>query len=127
MKGKQPTVKEALPNIAQIKNVKNGILTYVPADVPSPTITASDGTNSETAAFSCGGFIETVDGERRKYKIKELKKICAFPDDYQFTGTYKQKFERMGRAVPPLMMARVTKEIITHILEPYYAKLGKSK
>lgn len=123
--GPQPTVRDALPHIVAIKRVTNGILTYVPSDVPSPTITASDGTNSETAAFSCGGFVETADGERRKYTIKELKRICAFPPDFQFTGKYRQKFERMGRAVPPLMMAKVTKEIINQILTPYYAKISK--
>lgn len=120
--GRMPTVREALPHIRAIKGKKAGILTYIEADVPSPTITASDGLTSETAGFSCGGFVETYDGERRKYKISELKKICAFPPDFQFTGKYEQKFERMGRAVPPLMMARITKRVVTDILEPYYAK-----
>lgn len=125
-KRKLPTVKQFLPHITAIKAKENGqLLTYVPSDRPSPTIVASDGTNSETAGFSCGGFVETKDGERRKYKISELKKICAFPDDFKLTGDYKQKFERLGRAVPPLMMASVTKAIIEGILDPYYAKIGK--
>lgn len=116
-------VNKALPHVAFLKGKKNGILTYLPADIPSPTIVASDGTNSETAGFSCGGFIETDDGERRKYSIKELKVISTFPSDFKFTGTYKQRFERIGRAVPPMMMYHVSRVIGAKILKPYYESL----
>lgn len=110
-------VNDVLPHIAYLKSKYRGDIKYVPASIPSPTIVASDGTNSETAGFSSGGFIETVDGERRKYTIDELKKIFTFPDDFIFTGTYKQQFERLGRSVPPLMMYRVVKALREHILE----------
>lgn len=113
------TVRDVLPHIAKIKGKQQSILTYIPADVPSPTITASDGLTSETAAFSCGGFVETVKGERRKYKIAELKKISAFPDDYELTGKFEQRFERIGRAVPPLMMYHVTRHIVKTVLLPH--------
>jgi DNA (cytosine-5)-methyltransferase 1 len=39
--------------------------------------------------------------ERRKFTIAELKRICAFPDDFVLTGTFAQQWERLGRAVPP--------------------------
>lgn len=110
-------VNDVLPHIAYLKSKVRGDITYVPASVPSPTIVASDGTNSETAGFSSGGFIETMDGERRKYTIEELKKIFTFPEDFVLTGTYKQQFERIGRSVPPLMMYRVCKTICTEILD----------
>ena len=110
-------VNDVLPHIAYLKSKYRGDIKYVPASIPSPTIVASDGTNSETAGFSSGGFIETVDGERRKYTIDELKKIFTFPDGFIFTGTYKQQFERLGRSVPPLMMYRIVKELRTSILE----------
>ncbi len=126
-KGPPPSVKAFLPHIVALKGkVQGNVLTYIQSDVPSPTITASDSQNSETAAFSGGGFVETSKGERRKYKISELKKICAFPDDFKFTGTYEQRFERMGRAVPPMMMAHVTASIVEHVLEPFYEKHGKA-
>lgn len=114
------TVREVLPHIRAIKGKKNSILTYIPSDVPSPTITASDGQTSETAAFSCGGFIETDKGVRRKYTIKELKVISAFPKDFKLTGTFEQKFERIGRAVPPMMMYHVTRRLVADVLKPYY-------
>jgi len=45
--------------------------------------------------------------ERRKLTIAELKRICAFPDDFVLTGSYNQQWERLGRAVPPVMMCHV--------------------
>jgi DNA (cytosine-5)-methyltransferase 1 len=43
--------------------------------------------------------------ERRRFSIAELRRICGFPDDFVLTGTYAQQWERLGRAVPPPMMA----------------------
>jgi DNA (cytosine-5)-methyltransferase 1 len=54
--------------------------------------------------------------EKRKFTIAELKRICAFPDDFQLTGTYSQQWERLGRAVPPVMMAAVAQVIRDEIL-----------
>ena len=119
------SVRSVLPHIHFLKSKKNGILTYIPADIPSPTIVASDGTNSETAGFSSGGFVETETGERRKYTIKELKVISSFPKDFKFTGSYKQQFERIGRAVPPMMMYHVSRCIIRDILKPYKEGMRK--
>ena len=42
--------------------------------------------------------------EKRRFSITELKRICAFPEDFILTGTYAQQWERLGRSVPPLMM-----------------------
>lgn len=55
--------------------------------------------------------------EKRKFSIAELKRICAFPDDFQFVGTYAQQWERMGRAVPPVMMMHIAKTVQTEILD----------
>lgn len=54
--------------------------------------------------------------EKRKFSIAELKRICAFPDDYILTGTYAQQWERMGRAVPPVMMSHIAATIRDQIL-----------
>ena len=63
---------------------------------PSGTITAAGG-NASTAAVA-------HPTECRKFSIAELRCICAFPDDFVLTGTYAQQWERLGRAVPPVMM-----------------------
>jgi DNA (cytosine-5)-methyltransferase 1 len=54
--------------------------------------------------------------EKRYLSIPELKRICAFPDDFQLTGTFAQQWERLGRAVPPIMMYHVAKTIRDEIL-----------
>jgi DNA (cytosine-5)-methyltransferase 1 len=51
------------------------------------------------------------------FSIPELKRICAFPDDFQLTGTYAQQWERLGRAVPPVMMFHIAKTVQEKILD----------
>jgi DNA (cytosine-5)-methyltransferase 1 len=49
--------------------------------------------------------------ERRRFTIPEVKRICAFPDDYVLTGSYSQQWERLGNSVPPLMMRAIAETI----------------
>ncbi len=114
------TVKQVLPHIVAIRRSGRRVEQYVPSDIPSPTITASDSLTSKTALFSCGGFVETEDGTRRKYTIKELRVISSFPEDFRLTGNFLQRWERIGRAVPPMMMYHISHTIVEKILRPYY-------
>ena len=77
-------------------------------DKPSPVVT-------QTAGYT-GAAGVTHPTERRKFYIAELKRICAFPDDFQLTGSYQQQWERLGRAVPPLMMRAVALVIRDEVL-----------
>lgn len=77
-------------------------------DKPCPTVTQRGG-DSTTASV-------THPTEKRKFSIAELKRICAFPDDFILTGTYAQQWERLGRAVPPVMMYYVARTIQEQIL-----------
>lgn len=81
--------------------------------LPSPTITASCG------VFAKGSI--THPHIPRQLNTFELRRLCAFPDDFQLTGTYEQKAERLGRSVPPLMMFRVARTLRDEV----FAKLGK--
>lgn len=54
--------------------------------------------------------------EKRKFTIAELRRICAFPDDFILTGTYAQQWERLGRAVPPVMMSHIAATLRDAIL-----------
>ena len=54
--------------------------------------------------------------DRRKFTIAELKRICAFPDNFILTGSYAQQWERLGNSVPPVMMYHIAKEIRDRIL-----------
>lgn len=66
---------------------------------PAPTIQASHGQP---------GVYQTMPPfEPRQFTILELKRLCSFPDDFVLTGEFKDRWERLGRAVPPLMMRAV--------------------
>jgi len=75
---------------------------------PSQTVTQRGG--------DAGVASVTHPTERRKFSIAELRRICGFPDDFILTGTYAQQWERLGRAVPPPMMAAVATVIRDQIL-----------
>lgn len=53
----------------------------------------------------------------RKFTIEELKRICSFPDDFVLTGKYEKKWERLGRAVPPLMMYHISRTVRVEVLD----------
>lgn len=75
---------------------------------PSPTVTAAGG-GSQSAPGGVASVIHPT--EPRKFTIDELRVISSFPADYVLTGTYAQQWERIGRAVPPLMMYAVAREL----------------
>ncbi len=52
----------------------------------------------------------------RRMTLQELRRIGGFPDDFKLTGEFAQRWERIGRAVPPLMMARIAQTIADKIL-----------
>ena len=72
---------------------------------PSPTITAS------------GGCIHW--SEMRKLALGETRRLTSLPEDFKLTGKWKQKSERMGRMVPPLMMKAIADSIYKKVLKPY--------
>lgn len=80
------------------------------SDAPSPTIQASHG-NLSTAGV-------THPTERRKFTIAELKRICAFPDDFILLGSYANQWARLGNSVPPLMMRAIAETVRDRILKP---------
>ena len=53
----------------------------------------------------------THPSEPRKFTILELRRLCSFPDDFALTGSFAQRWERLGRAVPPLMMRAVGESV----------------
>lgn len=75
---------------------------------PSPTIQACHGN------LSTAGVTHPI--EKRKFTIAELKRICAFPDDFILLGSYAQQWERLGNAVPPVMMFHIARTIRDTIL-----------
>jgi DNA (cytosine-5)-methyltransferase 1 len=84
---------------------------------PSGTITARGG-DASTAAVA-------HPTECRKFSIAELRRICAFPDDFVLTGTYAQQWERLGRAVPPVMMRAIAETIRDRVLPAATREKGR--
>ena len=79
-------------------------------DEACPTITAAGG--NPGLASVCHPL------EKRKFSIEELKRICGFPDDFDLVGSYQQRWERCGRAVPPEMMRHIAMSVRDNILTP---------
>ena len=86
-----------------------------PPNKPAATIVQSDGSSSLNSGKSSGGVVLAA-GVKRKYTIEELKALSSFPADFKLTGEFAQQWERIGRAVPPLMMARIAQTIADKIL-----------
>ena len=81
-------------------------------DLPCPTVM------SDFSPNTCGQLEERtgITIQRRKFTIRELKRICAFPDDFILTGTYAQQWARLGNSVPPVMMRAIATEIRDRVL-----------
>ena len=83
-------------------------------DRPAPTVTV--GSTSRDGGGSSNHFHVVNAAERRKFTIAELRRICAFPDDFILTGSYAQQWERLGNSVPPLMMKAIAEPIRDRVL-----------
>ena len=71
---------------------------------PNPCVTVQEG----------GHMIHPI--EKRKFTIAELRRICAFPDDFILCGSYAQQWERLGNSVPPVMMQAIATTVRDRIL-----------
>jgi DNA (cytosine-5)-methyltransferase 1 len=76
---------------------------------PSPTICQRQGNKG-----ACLCHWE----ENRELTVPELIRIMSFPDDYYLGEKYTKKTERLGRAVPPLMMRAIAEHVYNTILAP---------
>lgn len=77
-------------------------------NMPVLTITATVG--------QVGAASVTHPLQRRKFTLQELKLLSSFPADFELTGTYSQRCERIGRSVPPLMAKAIGETIAREIL-----------
>lgn len=102
------TVRDILPHVQRIQTGFCNRYWRAP-DEPMGTVCASDAKRSHRAQIEVAGKGGAV--ARRKFTIDELKLVCGFPADFALTGTWAQQWERLGRAVPPLMMFRIAREI----------------
>ena len=78
---------------------------------PSPAVAAQAGRQSASGTLTHGEIC-------RKLNLQELRALSSFPADFVLTGSYTQRWERIGRAVPPLMMAAIAGAVRDQILVP---------
>jgi len=135
------SVRDALPWITKADHDTSGIMSAGNiTDKPLPTIMAgragthfAEAVRDKRGAFGKEGSISNAPSpaimagtvgnlwmqgptEKRKFTIDELKRICAFPDDFVLCGSYAQQWERLGNSVPPLMMRAIASTIRDRIL-----------
>ena len=82
-------------------------LTIVDPEKPSPTVTSASPGNDVAPPV-----------ERRKFTIGEVKRLCAFPDDFELVGSYGEQWARLGNAVPPVMMQHIAAAVRDGVLLP---------
>lgn len=78
-------------------------------DKPSPTIPKT-----------CNGSLYAgllPPHENRYCAIEELKRLASFPDDFEMTGGFGHKWQRIGNSVPPLFMRAIARHIRVEILD----------
>ena len=88
-------------------------------DLPAATMTAA----GQEPDSRCG-VVHPV--EPRKPSIPEQKRLHTFPDDYVFPGTLGQAAERLGNAVPPLLMRAIAQSVYEKILRSFHEAEAKS-
>ena len=71
----------------------------VDPDKPAPTICKNDG------LLRMHGLMHWA--ERRRFTTAEYKRLMSFPDEFQFAGSWSDAVQRMGNAVPPLLLQAV--------------------
>lgn len=78
-------------------------------DKPIGTITATGGN------VGAAGITHPI--QKRKFTLEELRKLSSFPPDFELTGTFEQRWERIGRSVPPLMMKAIAESVKVNVLD----------
>jgi len=94
--------RDTVSRVNRIKNTSYFTHHRLSFDEPAPTLMAS----AQTLYHP---------DEPRTLGINEAKRVSSFPDDFQLTGTFPRRWERLGRSVPPVMMAAIAttlKEVI---------------
>ena len=76
---------------------------------PSPTILGDTGCTT-------AGLVHPW--EIRQLAIAEVKALASFPDGFQFVGSYRAKWARIGNSVPPLLMREIAQHIRRELLNP---------
>lgn len=114
----QVTVREAIHDLVdgEVWLMGQGRGRFEHVDQPTRTITCNGYVGSwteQSVQIKRGGELLPY----RQFTIPECRRLCGFPDDFELVGSDRQKWERLGRAVPPVMMFHVAKTLQTEVLD----------
>lgn len=76
-----------------------------------------DGSRPSNTITSCARSTLSHWDTCRKLSLRELTRICSFPEDYTFKSPNMGSY-LLGMSVPPLMMKKIASEIIQQWLKP---------
>lgn len=98
------TLKDAVPWIAAVRSDETPFGSAdIQLDKPSYTVTAS--IQNPWRRYQI--MDASAPGVWRSFDIREIKRICSFPDDYVLTGSFTDQWRVLGNSVPPVMMRHV--------------------
>lgn len=92
-----------LPAHLQVKSGYSGAYARLTKTMVAPTITRW--------VFHPGSGRWGHPVDTRVLSIREVARIQGFPDSYEFVGSYTQKAGQLGNAVPPLLVAKIVKDL----------------
>jgi len=85
-------------------------LMKIPWNKPAPTIMRISG-----QSVTIAGPVHP--DQMRRPTIKEVKRLCSFPDEFVLPDKFRYAWECLGDAVPPLMMRAIARHVRASILE----------
>lgn len=90
---------------------------WIDGRLPCPTITVMASSLNEYNRIGCSGMVRLDDGTVRKVKISELKRLFGYPKDFELTGSFHQRWERLARSHAPLAVYNIARTIGEQILD----------
>jgi site-specific DNA-cytosine methylase len=102
----RPTWQMSRVLTGQEKKKHFGLIRLDP-ERPSPTIMSATGGTTT-------GLIHPY--EIRKLTIAEIKALASYPAEFQFVGSYRDRWARIGNSVPPLLMKTIAEHIRRNLL-----------
>jgi site-specific DNA-cytosine methylase len=105
----RPTWQMSRVLTGQEKKKHFGLIRLDP-ERPSPTIMSATGGTTT-------GLVHPY--EIRKLTIAEIKALASYPEEFQFVGSYSDRWAGVGNSVPPLFMKAIAEHIRRNLLHTY--------
>lgn len=72
----------------------------------------------KTIQAQLGKFAGPFHWKNRRLTVAELKRLQAFPDDYEFVGSYDQISRQIGNSVPPELARHLGQAVVKQLFDP---------